>query len=206
MHGGFGGFRQVRDLPFVARHSRRDRAHLRGALGLRADATTVLVSFGGFGLDTDGIASLRDLADCDILMADSSVVSGATRSASGRTVARDGNLLTIDEHAWYRSGYRYEDLVHAADVVVTKPGYGIIAECLANDTAIVYTSRGEFAEYDVLVEALQRHARAAFVSNADLRSGHWAHAIRAAVAQPPPAARVDTNGAAIAAAWAVARL
>jgi len=90
----------------VARHSRRDRAHLRGALGLRADATTVLVSFGGFGLDTDGIASLRDLADCDILMADSSVVSGATRSASGRTVARDGNLQAEAREARYAAAER----------------------------------------------------------------------------------------------------
>ena len=32
--------------------------------------------------------------------------------------------------------------MRAADVVVTKPGYGIISECIANDTAILYTSRG----------------------------------------------------------------
>ena len=49
--------------------------------------------------------------------------------------------------------------MRAADVVVTKPGYGIIAECLANDTAIVYTSRGEFAEYDVLVDGAEAPCR-----------------------------------------------
>ena len=38
-----------------------------------------------------------------------------------------------------------------SDVVVTKPGYGIISECLANDTALLYTDRGHFIEYDVLV-------------------------------------------------------
>ena len=31
---------------------------------------------------------------------------------------------------------------------MTKPGYGIISECVANGTAILYTSRGRFAEYE----------------------------------------------------------
>ncbi|MBL8143985.1 MAG: hypothetical protein JNM38_22915 [Acidobacteria bacterium] len=205
MHGGFGGFAAIRDLPFVARHSRRDRAGVRDVLGLRPDATAVLVSFGGFGLDTDGFASLRDLGACDILMADSSVSSGAAPRHDRPLVVRDANLLTIDEHVLYGSGFRYEDLVLASDVVVTKPGYGIIAECLANDTAIVYTPRGEFAEYDVLVAALARHARAAFISNDDLRAGRWADAIAAAVTQARKAP-VDTTGAGVAAGWALARV
>ena len=62
-------------------------------------------------------------------------------------------------HRCAASGYRYEDLVRAADVVVTKPGYGIIAECLANDTALLYTDRGRFIEYDVLVAAMRRSRR-----------------------------------------------
>ena len=49
--------------------------------------------------------------------------------------------------------------MRAADVVVTKPGYGIIAECLANDTALLYTVRGHFIEYDVLVAAMPRFLR-----------------------------------------------
>ena len=206
MHGGFQGFTTIRDLPFVARHSRRDRDELRHRLGLRPGAIGVLVSFGGFGLGAGGVASLRHLSDCDILMADSSVALARGDGSRQPLVTRDGNVLTIDEHTWYADGYRYEDIVRAVDVVVTKPGYGIIAECIANETAIVYTSRGEFAEYDVLVEALGRYARSAFVSNADLLAGHWADAIREALAQTPPARLTPTDGAEIAAEWVVARL
>ena len=65
----------------------------------------------------------------------------------------------IDESAMYDRGYRYEDLVRAVDVVVTKPGYGIISECLANDTALLYTSRGDFREYQVLVDAMPTFLR-----------------------------------------------
>ncbi len=38
-----------------------------------------------------------------------------------------------------------------------KPGYGIISECIANDTALLYTSRGDFREYPVLVEAMPKY-------------------------------------------------
>ncbi len=57
----------------------------------------------------------------------------------------------IAEEQLYGRGFRYEDLVRAVDVVITKPGYGIIADCIANDAAMLYTSRGRFAEYEVMV-------------------------------------------------------
>ena len=57
--------------------------------------------------------------------------------------------------------FAIEDLVRAADVVVTKPGYGIISEAIANDAALLYTSRGRFVEYDVLVKEMPRYLRCA---------------------------------------------
>ena len=70
------------------------------------------------------------------------VTTGHALGGSGRTP--DG-LVLLDDRGVYESGLRYEDLVHAADAVETKPGYGIIAECLAHETALLYTSRGHFA-------------------------------------------------------------
>jgi L-arabinokinase len=105
----------------------------------------------------------------------------------------------IDESAMSAHGIRYEDLVRAVDVVVSKPGYGIISECLANDTALLYTSRGHFLEYDVLVAAMPRFLRAAFIDQRELLSGHWQAHLDALLAQPAPPERPATNGADIAA-------
>ena len=80
----------------------------------------------------------------------------------------------------YDAGVRYEDLVGAAEAVVTKPGYGIISECIANDTAMLYTSRGHFPEYDVLVEEMPKYLRSAFISQDDLFAGKWESASRQA--------------------------
>jgi L-arabinokinase len=79
-------------------------------------------------------------------------------------------------------------------VVVTKPGYGIISECIANDTAMLYTSRGDFREYPVLVEAMPKFLRCAFIDHDELFSGNWAPHLDRLLAQPkkPPP---QTDGA-----------
>jgi hypothetical protein len=93
----------------------------------------------------------------------------------------------------------YPDIVAAADVVVTKPGYGIISECIANHTAIVYTSRGHFAEYDVLVREMPRFLRSRYLEMDDLVAGRWAGAVREVLAQPPAPEKPRTDGARVAA-------
>ncbi len=173
MWGGFETMTDVRDIPFVARHSERDPLEVRRALDIPLDEKVVLVSFGGYGLQ------------------------GATKPhLSGYHVLWPGEF---DEGAMYDRGYRYEDVVRAVDVVVTKPGYGIISECIANDTALLYTSRGDFREYPVLVEAMPKYLRCAFIDHTDLFSGHWAPHLDRLLAQPAPPEQPATNGASVAA-------
>ena len=66
----------------------------------------------------------------------------------------------------------YEDLVRAVDVVVTKPGYGIVADVISHQVRILYTERGEFAEYPHLVQALDECATAEFIPQEQLLSGN----------------------------------
>ncbi len=96
-------------------------------------------------------------------------------------------------------GWLYQDFVAAADVVVSKPGYGIVSECVANETALLYTSRGRFVEYDVLVAEMPRVLRCRYISQQDLLAGRWADAIEALLAQPAPAERPRVDGASVAA-------
>lgn len=203
MCGGFDGFERVIDLPFVARHSTRGRADTRHALRLPDDRPVVLVSFGGFGLDGLALAAVAATGRWTLV-----TTGGRRRGGRGPSPVRHvgPHLFEVDERHLYGEGFRYEDLVAASDVVVTKPGYGIVSECLANGAAVVYTSRGPFAEYDVLVAHMPRYLRCAFVGNDDLRAGRWATAIDAALAAPPPAERPATDGALVAAALILAML
>jgi L-arabinokinase len=97
----------------------------------------------------------------------------------------------------YELGFRYEDLVAAADVVVTKPGYGIISECIANETAVLYSSRGHFVEYDVLVTEMPRYLRCAFVDQEALLQGRWRAALDDLLTCPPAPEKPRIDGAGV---------
>jgi hypothetical protein len=129
------------------------------------------------------------------------VITGSTPWGSTTVQARgrEGAIIPLDEPAMYARGYRYEDVVKAVDVVVSKPGYGIIAECAANGTALVYTSRGHFPEYGVLVAGMPRYLRTAFIDQPALLAGRWSAALDAVLAQPDPPEQADVTGAEVAA-------
>ena len=194
--GGFEGLERItRDIPFVARHSHRDPAEVRARFGLPADRPLVLMSFGGYGLadvETEPLAAMTGytiVATDAPLAADSSVRWMSAVNRAG------GSLVHLGDRRISEAGCRYEDLVRAADVVVTKPGYGIVAEAIANDTAILYTSRGCFAEYDVMVREMPRFARCRFIDRADLLAGRWREHLDRLLAQPPPPEAASTDGA-----------
>jgi L-arabinokinase len=96
-------------------------------------------------------------------------------------------------------GIAYPDLVNAADVVVTKPGYGIVAECLAHRTPVLFTPRGAFREQPLLVAGLQHYGRAIEIDNESLRLGNLQEALGRLLAQPQAAETLAVNGAEIAA-------
>jgi hypothetical protein len=170
MYGGFEAMRRTpRDIPFIARHSSRDRIDIRRRLQVDAERPVVLPSFGAYG------ASYR------------------------RDALAASHEFTILEPHQIPPGLSYPDLVAAADVVVSKPGYGIVSECLANRTALLYTSRGRFPEYDVLVKEMPRVLRCRYLDQEDFGAGRWAEGVEALLAQSPPPVVARTDGAAVAA-------
>jgi hypothetical protein len=165
----------TRDIPFIARRSARDPADTRRQLGLTADRPIVLTSFGAYGADLP-LDALR----------------------------RSGQLTILEVPREPPAGLLYQDLVAAADVVVSKPGYGIVSECVANGTALLYTSRGRFLEYDLFVAEMPLILRCRFIAQDDLLAGRWTTAVDALLAQPTVSEPPAVNGAEVAAAEVLA--
>jgi L-arabinokinase len=184
----FGGFqpmaRVTRDIALVARRGRRPRTETRRALGLSDGLPVVLASFGGHGL---GLPYGEIAADGGFtLVVTDHELDRRDTPARVRSVASE-ELLARD--------IRYEDLVAASDVVVTKPGYGIVSECLANGAAMVYASRGRFPEEGVLVGEMPRYLRCRAISHDDLFAGRWQSSIEGVLAQPAPPEQMALDGA-----------
>jgi L-arabinokinase len=190
MHGGFDTIHRVIDVPFVARHARTDltREDRRRALGLPSGRKLALVSFGGYGIEGLHLERLDCRAEWQVVTTGRNLPTRASP---------DEALIELDEAAIYSAGLRYEDLVRAVDVVISKPGYGIISDCIASGTAMLYTSRGRFAEYEVLVSEMPRYLRCRFIEIEDLRQGRWRAALDGLMALPQPSEAPRTDGAAV---------
>lgn len=182
-HGEMDEFARVLDVPMVTRAATRDAADVRRTLGLEGNNRLVLVTFGGLGparIDLDRLATLQGYTLVITPPAPHPLPSG---------------LHLIDNRALIDAGLRYADLVQAADVVVSKPGYGIVSECIASGTRLLYTSRGRFAEYPVLVSAIERWGVGRFISNHELESGDWGAHLDALMAEPRRPCSLAANGA-----------
>ncbi len=187
MYGDLSAFPHRRDLRLVARHATATRLQTRGALALSPKDRLVLLSFGGMGL----ALAQAPAPPPGVGFVTTDAVLGDRPSPASCRVVSNRDLA--------QAGLRYEDLVAACDAVMTKPGYGIVAECIANATPMIYTSRGSFAEYPCLVAGIEAHLPNAFISNDDLYGGRWNEALEAIFAQPRRVPKIATDGAAQAA-------
>lgn len=178
-HLPMSAFPHVEDVPLVARRATLPRQETRARLGIAADASVVLLSFGGFDLEGFDMAPLARLPQHTFVATPREIVG-----------AVPGNVVRVE-----RQQANYTDLVAASDVVVTKPGYGIVSDCLANQVPVVYTDRADFPEYPVLAEALERLGRAAHIAQAALRQGDLGPALASVLAQDRPWAPLRLDGA-----------
>jgi L-arabinokinase len=177
----FSEFKRIEDVPLIARRATRTRKDVRRAYGLPLERRVVLLSFGGFsarGVDLTRLANWTEYvfvltppfeAEADGLPANVTIVNPAPTD--------------------------YVSLLAACDAVVTKPGYGMVADCLANRVAVLFTSRGPFREYDVLVEALGRLGRARYLPREALLAGELGPPLDALLVSCAPWTDQPMNGA-----------
>jgi L-arabinokinase len=184
--GDLRAFRRVEDVPLVARKPTVGKAEARRRLGL-GRGPLVLLSFGGLGVPGLKLAPLGALDRYRFLL--------TGRTGDGEAPS---NVHHVEAGRLEAAGLGYADLVGAADVVVTKPGYGIVTDCIGAGTRLVYTDRGDFPEYPVMVAEMPRYLPALFTRNEDVLEGRLGRALDGVLALPfpdPP----RTDGAAVAA-------
>lgn len=179
---GMDVFPRQETIPWIARTSSLKKAEAREVFRLPRSATIVLLSFGGLGLERLPWSTLKLLDDFFFV-------------TTGETKQETTNLRVLPE-----AQRNYEDLVRAVDVVVTKPGYGIVADVISHQVRTLYTERGEFAEYPYLTQALDECATAEFIPQDELLSGNLAPYLTRLLNKKERWPTVSLNGAEAAAA------
>jgi UDP:flavonoid glycosyltransferase YjiC (YdhE family) len=177
----FPAWKAIEDIPLIARIAKRTRREVRCQYGLPTDARLVLLSFGGFtarGLDLSRLSRWKDY----VFVATPPLVT------EGQPAPANVRLLNP-------AGAEYVSLLAACDAVVTKPGYGMVADCLANRVAVLFTDRGPFREYDVLAHSLTNLGRALYLPREDLLRGELGPYLEQLFGLDAPWAPLQMNGA-----------
>lgn len=169
--GELPAFRNVEDMPMLGRKGRLPVPEVWKRLGLNGDSRpVVLFSFGGMGLKSGDFPELAAIRDY--------------RFVSTFEIRNPAVTLLPELHACH---VEYSDLVRAVDVIVTKPGYGIVSECAVNHTRMLYTDRGSFREYDAIMAELPYWNCAAFIDRRKLLAGSCRQELDALMALDPAA-------------------
>lgn len=178
MSPAMDAFPRQRPIPLLVRTTDEPREGLRERLGLAPGDRVVLLSFGGIGFGGVDLAALGRLETFRF------IVFGDPAEAAPDNVTVLPHRCA-NHHEW----------TQAADIMVSKPGYGVVAECLAAGTPILYTSRGDFAEYPLLVEAIEAHLPNRFVPREAFIEGRWTHMLEELIEEDRPEGPVvDCSG------------
>jgi L-arabinokinase len=179
---GMDVFPRQEPIPWVARTSSLTKQEARKSFRLPQSATLVLLSFGGLGLERFPWSNLKEMSEFFFV-------------TTGKSKQEINNVRFLPE-----AQRKYEDLVRAVDVVVTKPGYGIVADVISHQVRVLYTNRGEFAEYPHLTRALNENATAEFIPQDQLLSGNLAPYLTGLLSKKENWPAVPLDGAEVAAA------
>lgn len=171
-------------IPLLARRSRIGREEGRRRLGLSRSQTVVLLSFSGIGLEALPPRVLASEPEFHFLL-----------EADGEV---PGNVTALSDDVRAARGLHYEDVVAAADVVVTRPGYGIVTDAIGAGVRLLYTDRGDFPEYPIMVAQMPRYLACRHIDRGELLAGRLGPSIRALLSQGQPAPP-DMTGADVAA-------
>jgi len=106
----------------------------------------------------------------------------------------------------FAAGLMAVDLMPFVDVVVCKPGYGILAECWRTKTPMAWVERPDFPEYPMLKGWLDNVLPSASMTRKEFASSNWLHALEIADSHAGQFPDLEADGAEVAADIILSRL
>ena len=156
---GLEAFPARKEIGLICRKSQYNKSEARKKAGLPEDKRLALFSFGGFGLEAG--SDLKSELPEDMVL----VVTQPDYEQEGS--------IYFSREDFCKRGLKYYDLVRAVDVVITKPGYGIVSECIANETPMMFIEREYFREYAVFERELMYYLRCGKIPTELFYQGWW---------------------------------
>jgi L-arabinokinase len=174
-------FPHIVDIPLVASPGSPRRREIAELAGCNPKRRWILLSFTTLDLNQEAVAGIEN--------------------------CRDYEFFTVLPLEWRRRNIRpldrdqiaFSDVVASVDAVVSKPGFGILSNCVVNRKPLIYVDREDFLEYQILEAAIRKYLKHIRIPAASLYRGELQESLEALWKAPDPVAKLAHGGDIIAA-------
>jgi hypothetical protein len=157
-HEPMSRFPVITDVGLIGGSPRYDLQELKEKFDLKVERDrTVLLTFGGLGLDQIPYSNLVRFPDWQFITFDQKAPDLP-------------NLLTINRDG---HSYRPVDFMPLCGRIISKPGYGTFAEACRVGVPIVSVTRDDFAEAALLLEGIRDYAHHQVLAPLEFTQGNW---------------------------------
>jgi uncharacterized protein (TIGR00661 family) len=176
------------DVPLLAKPGQSNRKRITELTHADTHKKWILLSFTSLNLNHLALEKITELTDYEFF--------------SVEPLAWEDSAI----HCINRNHISFSDLLASIDIVITKPGFGIVSECIANQKPILYADRENFPEYAVLVENIERYCCHSFIATSELYTGQLERALSTLKNATPAKEEMKKGGAALAASEIIKRI
>lgn len=134
-------FPEIEDIPLVASPGTSRRDEMAGLLSCDAGKKWILVSFTSLNWNEEALDRVECIKDYEFISVDP-------------LTWKSGNIHTVN-----REDVSFSDIVASVDAVLSKPGFGILSDCVVNRKPLIYADRSDFAEYLILESAIKKYLK-----------------------------------------------
>ncbi len=175
-YGDMTVFKNIEDVPLVARKAQMHPKSVRDKLNLPLDKKCILLALRDRDLE---VVDWKQAATIDTYL----FVSTSQKQ-------RGKNIHSI------REGIApFEEVLNACDAILSKPGYGIVSDSIGNQKPILFIPRQDFAEDAILRRNLKRYAVCEEMSLQQYKKGDWLTKLDKLFTTSQKWPAIDTNGA-----------
>ncbi len=178
---GMTAFPHIEDIPIVASPGRFRRSELIDQTGCNPDKKWILLSFTSLEWCDEALANVASNEDYQFF---------TVRPLEWRCP----NIFCID-----RDQIPFSDVLSSVDAVISKPGFGILSECIVNQKPLIYVERKDFLEYQILEDAIIKYLKNIRITAENLYRGNLRESLDCIWGCPAPAEKLPQGGALIAA-------
>ena len=180
-HDEMAAFPKKEDIPLVARPGKPCREKIARLTGCDPEKKWVMLSFTTLDLDEAALSRIERI--------------------------KDREFLTVPPLQWHRRNIHavareevsFSDAIASVDAVITKPGFGILSDCVVNHKPLIYAERTNFREYPVLEASIRKYMKHVHISAEDLYCGDLEPSLQAVEAAETPPCILPAGGDEIAA-------